>query len=758
MNSSSLIGEHQKFISLIKLNQMKKSTILLGLLFHFVCAFNLRGQHDTLPEQIQLNEIVISYNKTEERRNKIPQPIEIIDSKAITRAQSQTTADLIAQTGSVMVQKSQQGGGSPVIRGFEASRVLLVVDGVRMNNLIYRSGHLQNILTVDQIALDRAEILFGPSSTVYGSDALGGVIHLFTKKPMFSENDKLLTKVMAQSRYSSVNSEFSEGVDINLGGKRFASRTVISYSRFGDVRGGSNQNPFYTKNYGTRDYYVDRINGQDSIVKNSDRFVQVGSAYTQYNVMQKFGFKQSDRVLHQLNMQFSNSSNVPRYDRLTDLNNGNLKWAEWHYGPQERFMAAYDLNITSDGFFHSTHLGLNYQAIQESRHQRRFNNDTLQNRIENVGVAGLNFEMRHHDERHEVQIGIDGQYNMLVSTANQKDVVTNEISPLDTRYPDGNNSMLNAAFYLSHIWKINREWNLTDGIRVGYASLNSTIQDNSFFNFPTTSISQSNPVYSGSLGVVHHPSDDLKMSFLVSTGYRVPNVDDLSKVFESSSKDSTLIVPNPNLKPEKTINAEWGISNIFNQRTRLENTIYYTSFFDAIQTAPFQFNGKDSMIYDGSNSAILANQNLGRAYIYGFSSTLKTQATKELSFLLSMNYTYGRVKTDTTDIPLDHISPFMAKAQVLYSGEKITSEFFVLYNGWKKLKDYSASGEDNEDYAPEKNMPAWFTANWRLGFQATNRFLVQAGIENIFDTQYRVFASGINAPGRNIYLTLRYSL
>jgi hemoglobin/transferrin/lactoferrin receptor protein len=174
---------------------MKKITILLGLLSPFVFAQNLRGQNDSLPEQIQLNEIVISYNKTEEHKNKIPQPIELIDAKAIVRAQSQTTADLIAQTGAVMVQKSQQGGGSPIIRGFEASRVLLVVDGVRMNNLIYRSGHLQNIITVDPIALDRAEILFGPSSTIYGSDALGGVIHLFTKIPMFSENEKLLTKV-----------------------------------------------------------------------------------------------------------------------------------------------------------------------------------------------------------------------------------------------------------------------------------------------------------------------------------------------------------------------------------------------------------------------------------------------------------------------------------------------------------------------------------------------------------------------------------
>jgi hemoglobin/transferrin/lactoferrin receptor protein len=116
------------------------------------------------------------------------------------------------------------------------------------------------------------------------------------------------------------------------------------------------------------------------------------------------------------------------------------------------------------------------------------------------------------------------------------------------------------------------------------------------------------------------------------------------------------------------------------------------------------------------------------------------------------------LKTDSADVPLDHISPFMAKAQVIYSDKKFTQEFFVIYNGWKKLKDYRLDAEDNEDYAAENGMPAWFTANLRLGYQATKHFTVQTGVENIFDTQYRVFASGINAPGRNIYLTLRYSL
>ncbi|MFM7727535.1 MAG: TonB-dependent receptor plug domain-containing protein, partial [Flavobacteriales bacterium] len=180
----------------------------------------VHAQHDSIPEPIQLNEIVISYNKIEEKKSQIAQPIELIDSKTIARSQAQTTADLISQTGSVLVQKSQQGGGSPIIRGFEASRILLVVDGVRMNNLIYRAGHLQNIMTVDNIALDRAEILFGPSSTQYGTDALGGTIHLFTKKPILSSDDKPLTQVGLRTRYSTVNQESTTGLDVNLGWKR----------------------------------------------------------------------------------------------------------------------------------------------------------------------------------------------------------------------------------------------------------------------------------------------------------------------------------------------------------------------------------------------------------------------------------------------------------------------------------------------------------------------------------------------------------
>ena len=104
----------------------------------------------------------------------------------------QTSADLLYYGGEIRIQKSQGAGGSPVIRGFEANRVLLVIDGVRMNNAIYRSGHLQNAITIDPYALERTEIIFGPSSVGYGSDALGGVVHFYTKKPKIN-NEKIWT-------------------------------------------------------------------------------------------------------------------------------------------------------------------------------------------------------------------------------------------------------------------------------------------------------------------------------------------------------------------------------------------------------------------------------------------------------------------------------------------------------------------------------------------------------------------------------------
>ncbi len=703
-----------------------------------------------------LQEVVFSVNKTEEAKRTVAQQIQVIDAKEIANLQSQSTADLVANSGNVFIQKSQAGGGSVSIRGFEANRTLLVIDGVRMNNLIYRAGHLQNIVTTDNNSLDRVEILFGPSSTVYGSDALGGVVQLYTKKPTLGAEGKKAFKVNFLSRVGSVNNELTNHLDVTIGGRNFASLTSLTYSMFGDVKGGANQNPFYTGKYGERPIYAERFNGKDSIVANSNRYKQVQSGFTQYDLMQKFLYQQNSHLSHGLNLQFSSSSDIPRYDRLTDPAGKGLKYSEWYYGPQTRLLAAYDLNYkNADSKIQGVHLGVNYQKIIESRHTRRFGKDNLQHRNENVDVVGMNLDFQKTIKSHNIRFGVDAQFNMLKSTANEENIVTGESKPLDTRYPDGNNTMLNTAIYASHTWQITDKLTLVDGLRAGFSSLSSSFKDTSFFHLPFSNANQNNPVYSGSLGLISSPAADWKLSLLLSTGYRVPNVDDLAKVFESAP--GAVIVPNANLAPEKTINTELGITKIFNGSTRWENSIYYTRFFDAIITDKFTYNGQDSMLYDGATSRVFANQNKREAYIYGISSNLNSQLNEHLQFTLSLNYTYGRIKTDSMDAPLDHIPPFMARTSLTYTHKNFSSQFFINFNGWKKLKDYYLNGEDNEQYATANGMPAWVTANIRVSYKIFKMVSLQAGVDNIFDTQYRTFASGINSPGRNVFAAIRFN-
>ncbi|MEI7663184.1 MAG: TonB-dependent receptor plug domain-containing protein, partial [Bacteroidota bacterium] len=169
---------------------------------------------------IKLDELVITGNRSEEMRSGLPYKIEVIQAKDISFQNPQNAVTMLEQTGQVFAQASQMGGGSPVLRGFEANKVLLVVDGVRMNNSIYRAGHLQNAITVDPNGLAATEVLYGPGSTIYGSDALGGVINFITRDPALSSTGKTEVHGGLLGRFSSANTEKTGGVNLNLGWKK----------------------------------------------------------------------------------------------------------------------------------------------------------------------------------------------------------------------------------------------------------------------------------------------------------------------------------------------------------------------------------------------------------------------------------------------------------------------------------------------------------------------------------------------------------
>lgn len=701
----------------------------------------------------EMDEVVISASRFEEKKRDVAQKIQVIRSAELQNMNQTSTADVIANSGNVMVQKSQLGGGSPIIRGFETNKVLMVVDGIRMNNAIYRGGHLQNIITLDNSIMDRVEIVYGPGSVVYGSDALGGVMSFTTKNPLLSTNDKVLVKANAYTRYMSAVSGYAAHADVSVGGKKFGSLTSFTYSNYGDLRQGANREPS-VGNFGSRPWYVQRINGVDSTIVNADTNVQVGSGYTQYDILQKFMFQQNDFVKHMVNLQYSTSSNIDRYDRLTQVSGGKPKYAEWYYGPQNRLLASYTLALSkANKLYDNARFIIGYQQIEESRIDRKYNKTAQNHRVENLDIITANLDFAKKMGKHEVRYGLDGWYNKVNSSAFSKNISTNEISPLDTRYASGGASMSSAAIYFTHTWEISNKLILNDGLRFSNVSLNAQFTDTTFFNFPFKDAKQNNSALNGNIGLIYMPSESSRVTAVFSTGFRAPNVDDLSKVFESTPGNIT--VPNADLKPEYTYNGEVGISNTFDDWLTVSATGYYTLYRNALTTQDFTFNGQDSIMYAGTMSKVVATTNAGKAYLYGLELSLNGKINNNLKVYGTYNYTHARIVTDTTAIPLDHIPPVFGKLGFQINERKFQADLFVNYSAWKRIADYNPFGEDNEAYALPEGMPSWYTINARLSYQFNKYLGLQVACENILDQNYRVFASNISAPGRNFILTLR---
>ncbi|MBV2196938.1 MAG: TonB-dependent receptor plug domain-containing protein, partial [Flavobacterium sp.] len=166
------------------------------------------------PTLLAMDEIIVSANRWKQHTRDIPIKITSISKKDIQLQNPQTAADLLTISGKVFMQKSQQGGGSPMIRGFATNRLLYAIDGVRMNTAIFRGGNIQNVISLDPFAIEKSEVLFGPSSVIYGSDAIGGVMSFQTLTPQFTLEEKPLVAGNAFTRYSSANNEKTGHFDV----------------------------------------------------------------------------------------------------------------------------------------------------------------------------------------------------------------------------------------------------------------------------------------------------------------------------------------------------------------------------------------------------------------------------------------------------------------------------------------------------------------------------------------------------------------
>ncbi|WP_435413919.1 TonB-dependent receptor plug domain-containing protein [Polaribacter aestuariivivens] len=724
----------------------------------------------------QLNEIVLSVFKKAEKTTRIAEQIAVISSKDIQKLSPQTSADLLATIPGIKVQKSQFGGGSPVIRGMESNRVLLVVDGVRMNNAIYRKGHLQNAISVTPNMLDKTEIVFGPSSVLYGSDALGGVIHYYTKTPKISEKEKVVSQFF--SRFSTINNEITTNATAEIRKEKWASLTSISYSNFGDLKAGERRSHGF-EDWGKVFFYSENVNGnyKETPTKNSDPNLQKNTGYSQTDVLQKFFVPLNKNTDLKINLQYSTTSDIPRFDRLTELSNGELKFAEWNYGPQKRFLASTQLILNPNkNWVENGIITAAYQNIQESRIQRKFGSLERSYREEDVDVFSLNGDFSvpiTKDKNRTLSYGFEFAYNDVSSNSYGKElnIENGEINgfsntfKVQSRYPDGGSDYLSSAVYVDYRQDLNKKSTLNTGIRFTNTELNAKWIDQTFIQLDDIDITANHAAVTATLGYVYKPNTNWQLNTVLSSGFRSPNIDDVGRVRE---KAGNVTVPNILVTPEFAYSGELGVLKYFNNKKfRFGANAFYTLLDNYIQR-DFVYNADGSIKqieFDGEFGNAVSNQNKETAYITGVTASYLGKISNRFNTSGFVTYTKGR--TYDTNEPMSSIPPLFGQFELNFSENKLELGAAIRFNAKKDITDFNITeGIDNHDLTPVVNpnatedvnkyfgSPSWITFGLNGKYLVSSNFSVQARLDNLLDQHYIEFASGVASPGRNLSVSL----
>jgi len=395
-------------------------------------------------------------------------------------------------------------------------------------------------------------------------------------------------------------------------------------------------------------------------------------------------------------------------------------------------MSSLDINsYKTNRFFDGHNLTIAYQFIEEDRITKRYQSDDYNNTYIDVHVTSLNWDFT----LDKLVYGLELTNNNVLSTATEG---------TQTRYPSGGSNLTTTALYGSYKKEVNEHIVWNTGMR--YSQVFGDMSFNSVDPvFVTDKIDFNNGALTGNVNLIYKPNKKLKFDWVVSSGFRNPNIDDYGKIFV---KKGNMVVPNPELTPEYAYNGEMSITKKW-KTIQFTSNFYYTYLKDAIVKQDLGY----SQIHEGEDVNVQTLMNSPEAYIYGSSFGIKSQL---LSWLFYENsFTWQKGWDVSNNEPLGHIPPAFGKSLFKIKKGKMEYRLWGIYTNWKYIEDMNSSGVDNNDLGTEEGYPSWWTINSSFQYKLNDNIKLQLGVENILDQHYRTFASGISAPGRNVIISLK---
>ena len=708
----------------------------------------------------RLDEIVVSASRWCQQSQAQPVKVTHLSFNEANTFNPQTAADVLGLTGEVFIQKSQYGGGSPMIRGFATNRLLYSIDGVRMNTAIFRSGNIQNVISLDPFAIADSEVLFGPGAVAYGSDAIGGAMVFSTLEPRLASGKSPFVYGSATVRTATASNELTGHVHAGVGWKCWALLTSISYSSYDDLQQGTHGPDEYIMPYVVVPGFAADGTVDDRVIENVDKRRQAPSGYSQFNFMQKVRYAPGAGWNLEYAFHLSETSEYARYDRHQRMRGGLPRYAEWSYGPQFWMMNNVRAEHTCDGvMYDSMRVNLAMQRFEESRISRDFNKPRRETQSEAVDAWSANVDfIKSVTDGLSVLYGAEYVQNNVRSKGIATDIVTKATESMAARYPSA--GWYSAGFFAQLGWHVTSRLNVAAGVRY-----NHYLIDNDFstvgYEIPFEPYQKSSAgSVSGNVGLNWRPASGWLLRANYARGFRTPNVDDMGKLFDSA--DGCVTVPNPALKPEYADNVELGFAKHIGSFLKFDITAYYTHLTDAIVRRDFLFNGSTTMEYGGSECRVQALQNAATANVWGVQVAADANFAKCFYGLARVSWQRGFEEMDNGKVsPSRHAAPLFGRVALGFRNERFNVEAYVAFQAECAAADMPAEEQEKREiYALDADgnaySPAWLTLNLRASLQVARGLSLNATLENIADKRYRPYSCGISAPGRNVTMSLTY--
>jgi outer membrane receptor protein involved in Fe transport len=663
--------------------------------------FGLWSNHPENPlklqigEQVMFEKQVVSANRVKESAWRVPGEISVVRPEDQPERAVMQTSDWLKEEAEVLIQKTNLGGGSPVIRGMSGNRVLMMVDGFRLNNATYRLGLNQYLNTVPGGMLDQIEVLSGPTGVQYGSDGLGGTVHLRSADPA-DQKPGLGYQGSLSSSDGSNSHRLSGNTHVGL----LSIAGHFQTHRYEDLKA------------------ADPVDEQNA------------TGFEAWDSSLNLTYRVNDHSRLRMINQYSRADDVPRTDRI--LSGRDLLWnynpqiqqfhgLRWETTPLNKFADRYDVGVAYMRQEEGT------ERISSSRPERQTNVlniiDTFQANATFDKVLG----------KWRFVYGIDGQWDAVDSSGERIDVGTGETVPDTPKFPSDAAYESFGAFVSGTI-ATGEDHNLRLGLRQTWVSLEGTLTE------PIGFVSQSNSELTPSAAWTLDRGNWL-WSLNVSQGFRAPNLEDALAI---GPANGGFDAPNPNLEPENL----WSYETTFRWRTQrslIEFSGYTSRYEDLMEKVPGTYLG--SPTFDGEPVSIL--DNVGEARVDGASIAFQQYLGKRVTLRTDAAYTHGTA-TDT-DQPMRRIPPFRGNLKLTWQHARW---IFASHLTWADRQDRLSPGDIRDNRIPDDGTPGYGALHLRSRYQINDQIAINLALENVTDKLYRIHGSGIFEPGRRLFLEL----